>query len=176
MRTFLGYQSVLILRIHKTPFFSWLTSDHCSGQWSLLRKNNRIHSIEVRSLILIFSLLFREATNLMNSSIICLFLIFFYSCHITAFILESRSRKLNVVSRAKNGFGKSFDSTEGTRKPNVITPKVDQNSIEKFLMVYTCKLCSCRNAQMVNFVCNLNFFVKMTNCWLQVAKVAYNSV
>ena len=101
----------------------------------------------------------------MNSSIICLFLIFFYSYnHITAFILESKSRNLNVGSLAKNGFGKPFDSSEGTRKPNVITPKVDQNSIEKFLMVYTCKLCSCRNAQMVNFVCNLNFFVKMTNC------------
>jgi len=35
-------------------------------------------------------------------------------------------------------------------RPNIITPNVEKaNIIEKFLMMYTCKKCSFRNAQMV---------------------------
>jgi len=37
-------------------------------------------------------------------------------------------------------------------KPNIITPSYgpQKDTIEKFLMMYTCKICSGRNAQMVN--------------------------
>lgn len=45
-----------------------------------------------------------------------------------------------------NGFGK-----DKLPKPNVITPSMGKNTdiIEKFLMMYTCKVCSGRNSQMV---------------------------
>eukprot|EP01036_Dinobryon_divergens_P027758 gene27759-36580_t len=45
--------------------------------------------------------------------------------------------------------------TEGSKvpKPNIITPAYGpQSNIDKFLMMYTCKLCSGRNAQMVSKV------------------------
>jgi protein import protein ZIM17 len=47
-----------------------------------------------------------------------------------------------------------FGSKESMPKPRIITPKVNSktNLEQKFLMMYTCKICSERNAQMVSKV------------------------
>lgn len=66
-------------------------------------------------------------------------------------------RKLQMDSSSR-GFG-SGDS----KQPNIIKPKGATNKsalgLEKFLMMYTCKLCNGRNAQMVcSFViCHFNY-------------------
>lgn len=60
----------------------------------------------------------------------------------------------NDNENISKGFGKSQDMSEGKRPPNkVLKPSLGTKSssvIEKFLMMYTCKICSGRNAQMVS--------------------------
>ncbi len=50
--------------------------------------------------------------------------------------------------------GKGFGSYDGIPKPKIITPSngSTQNNIDKFLMMYTCKICNNRNANMVSKV------------------------
>ena len=59
----------------------------------------------------------------------------------------------NYDGNPSKGFGKSQDMSEAKRPPNkVLKPSLGTKSssvIEKFLMMYTCKICSGRNAQMV---------------------------
>lgn len=64
------------------------------------------------------------------------------SFHFSSLFLTSRRQMSFTVSMI----------TEGSKvpKPNIITPAYGpQSNIDKFLMMYTCKLCSGRNAQMV---------------------------
>lgn len=50
---------------------------------------------------------------------------------------------------AKKGFGNQIS------QPKVVTPASgSKHNLEKFLMMYTCKLCSGRNAQMVCLQCH----------------------
>ena len=50
---------------------------------------------------------------------------------------------------AKKGFGSAIP------KPKVVTPASgSKHNLEKFLMMYTCKLCTGRNAQMVCLGCH----------------------
>ena len=59
----------------------------------------------------------------------------------------------NNNENPSRGFGKSPDIPEAKKPPNkVLKPSLGTKSssvIEKFLMMYTCKICSGRNAQMV---------------------------
>ena len=53
-------------------------------------------------------------------------------------------------SSAKKGFGSQ------TPQPKVVTPASgSKHNLEKFLMMYTCKLCTGRNAQMVCLQCHV---------------------
>jgi hypothetical protein len=63
-------------------------------------------------------------------------------------------------------------------KQNIITPTAgigSKSAIEKFLMMYTCKLCSGRNAQMVTLWLVLTRTTRLTtkHLLLQISKVAY---
>lgn len=55
---------------------------------------------------------------------------------------------------------------ESMPRPNVLVPSkgVAKDSVEKFLMMYTCKLCNGRNAQMVSIVSTASFLSYSLTC------------
>lgn len=71
----------------------------------------------------------------------------------------------NYDGNPSKGFGKSQDMSEAKRPPNkVLKPSLGTKSssvIEKFLMMYTCKICSGRNAQMVRASSSCRMFINM---------------
>lgn len=70
--------------------------------------------------------------------------------------------------------GKGFGSQIPT--PKVIKPAVGPNkqNVEKLLMMYTCKLCNGRNAQMVREIIGTYLSLLTIVVTQQVSKVAYN--
>lgn len=61
-------------------------------------------------------------------------------------------RSMSVLpneDRPKKGFGQR-------QRPNVITPTPGNANNDKFMMMYTCKICNGRNSQMVNEFSVLN--------------------
>jgi hypothetical protein len=71
----------------------------------------------------------------------------------------------NYGGNSSKGFGKSQDMSEVKRPPNkVLKPSLGTKSssvIEKFLMMYTCKICSGRNAQMVRAFSSCRMLINM---------------
>lgn len=84
---------------------------------------------------------------------LCVFLVIlaYGSAYIlgNGFVRHSRLSSLNRFRCAKDS-GEMGDKS-GTRK-DVITPTPGVSSLDKFLMIYTCKICNGRNAQMVSKV------------------------
>jgi hypothetical protein len=72
-------------------------------------------------------------------------------------ILEIRSfRSFVKINVCRSKLNMSSDDRT-IPKPNIITPNAGTKSnIDKFLMMYTCKQCGGRNAQMVNYLYSLN--------------------
>lgn len=87
-------------------------------------------------------------THLLKTSLGAFFLVMFLLSVELSYALKPTDVKINTAKRLKMSGG--FGGSE-IPKPKIITPsKGKLNShLEKFLMMYTCKICDGRNAQMV---------------------------
>ena len=86
----------------------------------------------------------------LSLSLLLLFLVLLLINDVNGFFLNHhpiRTKRMYLELNQDSGFGKS-----SIPKPNVIVPSQGSTdkSIEKFLMMYTCKICNGRNAHMVS--------------------------